>query len=126
MTTIYVSYDQACHIDYRRHYQQRARRCLYCCHLHHATSDVAAGENKGRKLTETEVVLNLENIAKIAPGRGFSHDFELKLKSSSDPANLGLVIFAQASGTGKVKGAASVEKIRSIQPSTVSDSHGQN
>jgi hypothetical protein len=89
--------------------------------LHQVKSNVSAGENKGRKLTETEVVLNLEKIAKIAPGRSFSRDFEVKLKSSADPANLGLVVVAQASGNGKVIGAASVEKISSVQPSTVSD-----
>jgi hypothetical protein len=94
--------------------------------FHPANSDVSAGENKGRKLTETDVVLNLEKIAKIAPGRGFSHNFEVKLKSSGDPANLGLVVVAQASGTGKVVGAASVEEISSIQPSTASDSRRQN
>ena len=94
--------------------------------VHQANSDVSAGENKGRKLTETEVVLNFEKIAKIATGRGFSRDFEVKLKSSADPANLGLVVVAQASGTGKVVGTASVGEVSSIQPSTVSDSHRQN
>jgi hypothetical protein len=86
--------------------------------LHQANSDVSAGENKGRKLTESEVVLSLEKIAKIAPGRGVSRDFEVKLKSSADPANVGLVVVAQASGTGKILGAASVETISSMQPST--------
>src|SRR3984885_10065225 len=94
--------------------------------FHQANSDVSAGENKGRKLTETEVVLNLEKIAKITPGRGFSRDFEVKLKSSADPANLGVVVVAQASGSGKVVGAASVAEISSIQPGTKSDSHPQN
>jgi hypothetical protein len=93
--------------------------------LHQANSDVTAGENKGRKLTETEVVLNLEKIGKIAPGRGFSRDFEVKLKSKTHPANLGLVVVVQASGTGKIVGAASVEEISSTQPSTVSDTRWQ-
>jgi hypothetical protein len=89
--------------------------------LHQANSDVSAGENKGRKLTETEVVLNLEKIAKTTPGKVFSRDFEVKLKSSVDPANLGLVVVAQAGGTGKIVGAASAEKIGSNEPSTVSE-----
>jgi hypothetical protein len=94
--------------------------------VHQTNSDVSAGENKGRKLTETEVVLNFEKIAKVAPGRGFSRDFEVKLKSRADPANLGVVVVAQASSSGKIVGAASVAQISSIQPSTTSDSHPQN
>lgn len=86
--------------------------------LHQAKSDVSAGENKGRKLTETEVVLDLEKIAKIAPGRSLSRDFEVKLKSSPDPANVGLVVVAQASGTGKIVGAASVKTISLMHPGT--------
>jgi hypothetical protein len=91
--------------------------------LHQANSDVSAGENKGRKLTETEVVLNLEKIGKTTPGRVFSRDFEVKLKSSEAPANLGVVVVAQAGGTGKIVGAASVDEIGSSQPSTLSDNH---
>jgi hypothetical protein len=91
--------------------------------LHQANSDVSAGENKGRKLTETEVVLNLEKIAKTTPGRVFSRDFEVKLRANENPANLGLVVVAQTGGTGKIVGAASVEDISSIQPSTTSDNH---
>lgn len=93
---------------------------------HQTNSDVSAGENKGRKLTETEVVLNLEKIAKVDPGRGFSRDFEVKLKSKADPANLGVVVVAQVSSSGKIVGAASVAQISSIQPSTISDRHPQN
>jgi len=91
--------------------------------LHQANSDVSAGENKGRKLIETEVVLNLEKIGKATPGNVFSRDFEVKLKSKENTANLGLVVVAQAGGTGKIVGAASVEDIGSMQPSTTSDNH---
>jgi hypothetical protein len=91
--------------------------------LHQANSDVSAGENKGRKLTETEVVLNLEKIGKTTPGNPFSRDFEVKLKSKEDPANLGVVVVAQAGGTGKIVGAASVEEVSSIQPGTTSVNH---
>jgi hypothetical protein len=91
--------------------------------LHQTNSDVSAGENKGRKLTETEVVLNLEKIGKTTPGHAFAHDFEVKLKSNENPANLGLVAVAQAGGTGKIVGAASVAQIGSSQPSTLSDNH---
>jgi len=91
--------------------------------LHQTNSDVSAGENKGRKLTETEVVLNLEKVAKTTPGHVLSRDFEVKLKSNEDPANLGLVVVAQAGGTGKIVGAASVAQIGSGPSSTISDNH---
>jgi len=94
--------------------------------LKQVNSDVSAGENKGRKLTETEVVLDLEKIAKIAPGRSLSRDFEIKLKATADPKNLGLVVVAQASGTGKIVGATSIEIISSIQTSNASQSDPQN
>ncbi len=94
--------------------------------VHQTNSNVSAGENKGRKLTETEVVLNLEKIAKVAPGDGFSRDFEVKLKSRVDPANLGVVVVAQASSSGKIVGAASVAEISSVQPSTFTDRYPQN
>ena len=83
--------------------------------LHQTNSDVSAGENKGKKLTETEVVLDLEKIAKTSPGHPFSRDFEVKLKSSEVPANLGVVVVAQAGGTGKIVGAASVADVSSSQ-----------
>jgi hypothetical protein len=94
--------------------------------VHQTNSEVSGGENKGRKLTETEVVLNLEKIAKVASGRGFSGDFEVKLKSRVDSANLGVVVVAQASSSGKIVGAASVAEISAIPPSTISDRHPQN
>ena len=109
------------HIDVDGSATKQAADIFVVVTLHQTNSDVSAGENKGRKLTETEVVLNLEKIAKTTPGHAFSRDFEVKLKSREDPANLGLVVVAQAGGTGKIVGAASVEDINSVQPSTVSD-----
>ena len=64
-----------------------------------------------------------EKIAKIAPGRGLSRDFEVKLKSSADPANLGLAVVVQTTGTGKIVGAASIETISSAQASNADDGH---
>ena len=90
------------HIDVDGTGTKQTADVLVVVTLHQANSDVSAGENKGRKLTETEVVLNLVKIAKTTPGHAFSRDFEVKLKSSEDPANLGLVVVAQSGGTGKM------------------------
>jgi hypothetical protein len=79
--------------------------------LNEVNSDVSAGENKGRKLTEVAVVVELEKLAKIAHGGSLSRDFEVKLKPNVNPANVGLVAFAQANGSGKIVGAAALDKI---------------
>jgi hypothetical protein len=111
------------HIDADGTAAKQAADIYVAVTLHQTNSDVSAGENKGRKLTETEVVLHLEKIGKTTPGNVFSRDFEVKLKSKEDPANLGLVVVAQAGGTGKIVGAASVEEVSSIQPGTTSVNH---
>jgi hypothetical protein len=103
------------HIDVNGTATKQSADVYVAVTLHQTNSDVSAGENKGRKLTETEVVLNLEKVAKITPGHVLSHDFEVKLKSSEDPANLGLVVVVQSGGTGKIVGAASAEGISSIR-----------
>ena len=77
--------------------------------LAHAESQVARGENQGRHLTHTAVVESLKKIGKLPAGGSFDQDFQLKIKSAADAANLRVVAFVQAPGEGKVLGAA-VEK----------------
>jgi hypothetical protein len=91
--------------------------------LHRTDSDVSAGENKGRKLTETEVLIHLDKVGTVTPGRVFSGDFAVKLKSGENPVNLGLVAIAQAGSDGKIIGAASADKIDSLQPNTAAENH---
>ncbi len=111
------------HIDIDGSTAKQPADVLVAVTLRQASSDVSAGENKGRTLTETEVVLNLEKIAKTTPGHPFSRDFEVKLKSHEDPNNLGVVVLAQAGGTGKIVGAASADEISPVQPSVSPETH---
>lgn len=74
--------------------------------LDHAESQVLRGENKGRDLQHVGVVESLSKIGKLEKGRAFSKDFEAKLKSGVDPANVRVIAFVQESGPGQVLGAA--------------------
>jgi hypothetical protein len=74
--------------------------------LDHAESQVERGENQGRHLTHTAVVEYLKKIGKLPGGGSFDQDFQLKIKSAADPANLRVVAFVQESSEGKVLGAA--------------------
>jgi hypothetical protein len=74
--------------------------------LDHAESQVLHGENGGRRLRHVAVVQELVKIGKLEKGKTFTQDYQLKLKSSQDPKNLRLIVFAQESGPGSVLGAA--------------------
>ena len=74
--------------------------------LDHAESQVLHGENGGKHLTHVAVVESLKKIGRLEPGKGFSQDFKVKLKSGTDPSNLRVIAFVQESGPGRVLGAA--------------------
>ena len=74
--------------------------------LDHAESQVARGENAGKKLTYTSVVKTLERVGTLRAGENFSRDLHLKLERGSDLHNLRLIAFVQEPGYGKVAGAA--------------------
>jgi len=74
--------------------------------LDHADSQVERGENRGRHLTHTAVVEYLKKIGKLPAGASFDQDFQLKIKSAADPANLRVVAFVQEPHEGRVLGAA--------------------
>jgi hypothetical protein len=74
--------------------------------LDHVESQVLKGENSGRHLTHTAVVVQLVKVGKLQKGSNFSQDVRLKLKSGTDPKNLRIVAFVQESGPGKMLGAA--------------------
>ncbi|HEX4068362.1 MAG TPA: DUF1223 domain-containing protein [Acidobacteriaceae bacterium] len=74
--------------------------------LDHATTKVLAGENKGHDLSNVAIVEEIVKIGKLEKGKSFEHDFEVKLKPESDPANLRVIAFVQESSVGKVLGAA--------------------
>ncbi|MGA8026296.1 MAG: DUF1223 domain-containing protein [Bryobacteraceae bacterium] len=74
--------------------------------LDHAESQVLRGENSGKRLTHVAVVEYLKQIGKLEAGKGFSQDFQMKLKPGMDSANIRIIAFVQEPGPGKVLGSA--------------------
>jgi hypothetical protein len=74
-------------------------------------TDVLAGENDGKKLTNVAVVKELVKIGKLEKGKAFDQPFRVKLWSGANPANLRVVAFVQEPGLGKVLGAAMTKEI---------------
>ncbi len=72
------------------------------------TTQVQGGENKGRQLEHVGVVRSMKRIGKLQDlGKG-PLAFNLNAPSDMQPANLRVVVFAQSSDLGPIKGAASV------------------
>jgi hypothetical protein len=80
--------------------------------LDHVDSQVLRGENGGRHLTHVAVVQQITRIGKLQKGEGFAEDVQVKLKPGTDPSNIRVVAFVQASGPGKVFGAALWKMLR--------------
>lgn len=74
--------------------------------LSHVESQVLHGENGGRHLTHVAVVQQITKIGKLQKGKMFAQDARLQLKTAPDPNNVRVIVFAQASGPGKLLGAA--------------------
>jgi hypothetical protein len=74
-------------------------------------TDVLAGENDGKKLTNVAVVRNLVKVGKLEKGKAFDQPFHVKLWDGVDPANLRVVAFVQGSDLGKVLGVAMTKEI---------------
>jgi hypothetical protein len=74
--------------------------------LNHAESQVAAGENSGRRLTHVAVVRGLKKAGSIAPGQAFSQDVTVKLDKPANAADLRAIALVQEPGPGKILGAA--------------------
>jgi hypothetical protein len=73
--------------------------------LDRTQTDVLAGENNGKKLTNVAVVRDLVKVGKLEKGKSFDAPFTVKLWPGADPANLRVVAFVQGSDLGKVLGA---------------------
>jgi hypothetical protein len=65
-------------------------------------SQVAAGENRGRRLEHVAVVRSLQKIGAVKHGGSFSHLVEVPASAVSQR----VVVFVQQSGQGRVMGAA--------------------
>jgi hypothetical protein len=74
-------------------------------------TDVLAGENNGKKLTNVAVVKELVKIGKLEKGKSFDQTFRVKLWPGANAANLRVVAFVQESGPGKVVGAGMTKEI---------------
>ncbi|MGC2639871.1 MAG: DUF1223 domain-containing protein [Acidobacteriaceae bacterium] len=74
-------------------------------------TDVLAGENDGKKLTNVAVVKEMVKVGKLEKGKSFDQPFSVKLWPDADPANLRVIAFVQESGPGKVVGAAMTKEI---------------
>ena len=73
--------------------------------LDHVESQVLRGENGGRHLVHVAVVQELTKVGKLAKGKTFAQDVQLKLKPGTDPKNVRLVALVQESGPGRILGA---------------------
>ncbi len=74
-------------------------------------TDVARGENSGRKLTHVGVVRSLKTLGGLpeAPGTSFKAETEVAFEKSWRRENLRAVVFAQERGTRRVLAAGSVK-----------------
>lgn len=74
-------------------------------------SDVARGENSGRKLTHVGVVRSLKTLGGLpeAPGTTFKAETDVPVEKSWRRENLRAVVFAQERGTRRVLAAASLK-----------------
>ena len=73
--------------------------------LNHAESQVARGENSGRRLTHVAVVRALVKAGSISKGQSSSQDVSAKIESGVDPSQLRVIAFLQESGQGRILGA---------------------
>ncbi len=81
--------------------------------LDRTKTDVLAGENNGKKLTNVGVVKDLVRVGKLEKGKRFEAPFTVKLWSGADTRNLRVVAFVQGGNLGKVLGAAMTKEVGS-------------
>jgi len=74
--------------------------------LSHAESEVARGENAGRRLTHVAVVRTLQRVATLSAGQSFNQEVTIPVERGVSSDNLRVVAFLQLSGQGRVLGAA--------------------
>jgi hypothetical protein len=78
---------------------------LFAVALNRAESQVAKGENAGRRLAHVAVVRSLSTVGKTEAGHPFSQDVSVKLDPGVDPASLRVIAFVQEPGPGRILGA---------------------
>ena len=80
--------------------------------LEHAETQVARGENGGRKLEHVAILQNLDSLGKLRAGESFTKDVSLSAHFSGKAGRL--IVFVQEPNQGKVLGAA-MERVE-LQP----------
>lgn len=85
--------------------QSRKADVVFVVALNYAESQVARGENSGRRLTHVAVVRALVKAASLSDGQSFSQDVSVKLENRMDPSQLRVIAFLQESGQGRILGA---------------------
>jgi hypothetical protein len=78
---------------------------LFAVALNRAESQVAKGENAGRRLAHVAVVRSLSKVGKTESGQPFSLDVSVKLDPGVDAASLRVIAFVQEPGPGRILGA---------------------
>jgi len=91
--------------------QKRGGDVFVAVALEKTLTDVLAGENNGKKLTNVAVVEQLVKVGKLEKGKQFAQVFRVKLWPGADAGNLRVVAFVQEPGPGKVVGAAMTKEI---------------
>lgn len=70
--------------------------------LNHAESQVARGENAGRRLIHAGVVRSLTRAGVVEKGKEFAREVRLPVEQGDDLSNLRIVAFVQETGPGRV------------------------
>ena len=72
----------------------------------HAITQVARGENGGRRLTHVAVARTFEKIGTLQKGKLFSRNIQIRLPSGTLPTGLRLIVFVQDPDMGRVIGVS--------------------
>jgi len=80
--------------------------------IERTVTDVKAGENQGKKLTNVSVVKSLTRVGKLEKGKDLSVRFRVKLWEGMSPDNLRVVAFVQEPDGGIILGATMVKGVR--------------
>jgi hypothetical protein len=90
--------------------QSRTADVVFVVALNHAESQVARGENSGRRLTHVAVVRSLVKAGSVEAGHSFSGDVAASVEKGIDPSKVRIIAFLQEPGPGRILGAA-VERL---------------
>lgn len=74
--------------------------------LDQATTNVGAGENRGRALSDVAVVQSLVKLGTVESGKPLDRTVELKPIRGESPAHLRIIVFVQEKDMGGIVGAA--------------------